>query len=121
MDRTRDPWAILLSKLAGINSPPKARQAFQQYMHESYSTEIGPAVETRWKSSCVEDDGTTLRKGGPNAPFRAKVARELFNELSEQDQEGLRRRAKEDAQAARDAYIKAMKGPPSKAPADCQR
>jgi hypothetical protein len=97
MDRSRDPWGVLLAKLAGINSPPKARQAFQQYMHESYEKDIAPVVGTRWTSSCVEDDGTTLRKGSPNAPFRAKVAREMFNELAAEEQAALRRRAQEDA------------------------
>jgi hypothetical protein len=121
MDRTKDPWAILLAKLAGINSPPKARQAFQQYMHESYETEIGPAVTARWKASCVEEDGTTLRNKGPNAPFRAAIACELFNELSASEQDGLRSRTKKDAEAAREAYFKAMKNPPSKAPEDRQR
>ncbi|KAJ6463642.1 hypothetical protein C8R47DRAFT_1225134 [Mycena vitilis] len=121
MDRTRDPWAILLSKLAGINSPPKARQAFQQYMHESYEAEITPAVQARWRASCVDDDGVTLRKKGPDAPFRARVARELYGELSAEDQAALRRRAQDDAKEARDAYFAAMKGPPSRAPVDRQR
>ncbi|KAJ6542992.1 hypothetical protein B0H19DRAFT_1268179 [Mycena capillaripes] len=98
MDRTRDPWAILLAKLAGINSPPKARQAFQQYMHESYETEIGPAVQARWGATNVEEDGVTARtKKGPDTPFRARVARELFAQLAGEEQEALRRRAKDDA------------------------
>ncbi|KAJ7884949.1 hypothetical protein B0H13DRAFT_2343382 [Mycena leptocephala] len=120
MDCTRDPYAVLLAKLAGINSPPKARQAFQQYMHESYEQEIAPTVKARWESSCVEADGTTLRKGGPNAPFRALVAREMFSQLTTEEQDGLRRHAKEEAQEARELYMKAMKSGPSKAPADCR-
>ncbi|KAJ7065911.1 hypothetical protein B0H15DRAFT_807672 [Mycena belliarum] len=122
MDNPRDPWGILMAKLAGINTPPKARQAFQQYMHESYETEIAPAVAARWKASCVEPDGLTMRsKKGPDAPFRAQVARELFNELSAEDQEGLRARAREQAKLARDEYTAAMKKGPSKAPEDRQR
>jgi hypothetical protein len=117
----KDSWAILLDKLAGINAPPKARQAFQQYMHESYATKIGPVVEARWKATFVEDDGHTLKTTKhPNAPFRAKVARELFDALSKDEQDGLRRRAKEDAQEGRDAYINGMKHP-STAPEDRQR
>ncbi|KAJ7106127.1 hypothetical protein C8R43DRAFT_963454 [Mycena crocata] len=61
MDHTRDPWAILLAKLAGINSPPKARQAFQQYMHKSYETNIEPVVKARWEATCVEADGDSLK------------------------------------------------------------
>jgi hypothetical protein len=121
MDRTRDPWGILLAKLAGINSPPKAHQAFQQYMHESYETEIAPVVETQWKSSCVEADGSTLRKGSPNTPFCAKVARELFSQLAVDEHNALRHRAREDAQEAREAYGQAMKSGPSKSPEDRQK
>lgn len=122
MDRTRDPWAILLAKLAGINSPPKARQAFQQFMHESYERDIEPIVEARWAASCVESDGVTLKtKKRPDAPFRAKVARDLFKELSAKDQDGLRARAKEEAKEAREAYVGAMKKGPSKDPAARQR
>jgi hypothetical protein len=121
MDRSRDPWGVLLAKLASINSPPKARQAFQQYMHESYEKEIAPVVTARWQASCVEEDGTTLCKVTPNAPFCAKVAQEMYNELGEDEQEGLRRCAREDAQEAKDAYMRAMKNPPSKAPEDRQR
>lgn len=91
-------------------------------MHESYETEIAPAVRARWQASSVEEDGTTLKtKKGPDAPFRAKVARELFSELSEEDQEGLRRQAKADAQQARQEYMKAMKDGPSKCPEDRQK
>ncbi|KAJ7735077.1 hypothetical protein DFH07DRAFT_967307 [Mycena maculata] len=107
MDRTRDPWAMLLLKLVGINSPPKARQAFQQYMHESYETEIFPAVKARWDASCFEADGTTLKsKTAPNTPFYVQA--------------GLRARAKADAKAAKEAYAAAMKKRPSKAPEDRQ-
>jgi hypothetical protein len=117
MDRLNDPWAILLAKLAGVNSPPKARQAFQQYMHESYEAEIAPAVRARWESSFLEDDGTTMKlRKGLDAPFRAKVARELFAELSSSEQEGLRNRAKADGEKARAEYVKAMKDGPSKSP-----
>ncbi|KAJ7043428.1 hypothetical protein C8F04DRAFT_1175261 [Mycena alexandri] len=121
MDRTRDPWAILLGKLAGINTPPKARQAFQQYMHESYETDIAPAVKARWEASALDDGGNARSAKSPDAPFRAKVARELFAELSDEEQAGLRQRAKDDAQRARDTYTAAMKAGPSKAPEDRQR
>lgn len=115
-----DPWSIYLAKLAGINSPPKARQAFQQFMHESYETEIAPVVQARWKAS-EQDSGELTGKKGPNAPFRAKVARDLFSELPDSEQDALRKRAKDDAQAAREAYAVAMKSGPSKTPEDRQR
>ncbi|KAJ7106114.1 hypothetical protein C8R43DRAFT_1140601 [Mycena crocata] len=123
MDRTRDPWAVYLAKLAGINAPPKARQAFQQYMHESYDTEIAPAVEARWAAvSCVTADGSSLQsKKGPDAPFRAQVTRNLFKELSEDKQRELQVRAKDEAKTARKEYIAAMKKGPSKNPEDRQK
>ncbi|KAJ7734669.1 hypothetical protein B0H16DRAFT_1767203 [Mycena metata] len=108
MDSARDPWAIYLAKLAGINAPPKARQAFQQFMHESYESEIAPVVQARWKAS-EQSSGELSSKKGPDAPFRAKVARELFAELPEGHQDGLHQRAKDAAQTARDEYTNAMK------------
>ncbi|KAK7016973.1 hypothetical protein R3P38DRAFT_2541696, partial [Favolaschia claudopus] len=120
-DRTQDPWGLLLAKLSGIKSPPKARQGFQQYMHEAYDTEIRPVVEARWKAELVEADGVTLKTGkGPNAPFRAQVARELYQELSDEEREGLMKRAKDEAAAQREEYLQKMKGPPSKTPKDRQ-
>ncbi|KAK7019464.1 hypothetical protein R3P38DRAFT_3198771 [Favolaschia claudopus] len=121
-DRTQDPWGILLSKLAGIKSPPKARQGFQQYMHESYETEIKAVVEARWKAELVEEDGVESLKTGkaPNAPFRAKVAREMFKELPEEERDALMQRAKDEATELRREYVELMKGPPSKAPKDRQ-
>ncbi|KAK6971979.1 hypothetical protein R3P38DRAFT_2416784, partial [Favolaschia claudopus] len=44
-DRSQDPWALLMCKLAGITVPPKARQGYQQYMRESYEADIKAVVE----------------------------------------------------------------------------
>ncbi|KAJ7675037.1 hypothetical protein B0H17DRAFT_1207900 [Mycena rosella] len=105
MDRSQDPWGILLAKLAGINSPPKARQAFQQYMHESYEAEIRPTVKAQWEATCLEGNRMTLKsKKGPDAPFRTKVAWDLFAELSSEAQQGLRSHTQEEAKEARDEY-----------------
>ncbi|KAJ6487672.1 hypothetical protein C8R45DRAFT_1097568 [Mycena sanguinolenta] len=101
MDRARDPFAVLMAKLAGHNAPPKARQAFQQYMHESYEKDIAPIVNARWAASCV--------------------ARELFGELSKTEQLALAAWAKCEAESARKAYAAALKAPPSKNPVDRQR
>ena len=117
MDARNDPFTILVAKLAGIKTPPKARQAFQQFMHESYETEIALAVEVRFEAERNEIDGgaaTTQRR--PNAPFRAHVARELFAELPKEEQAALKERAAAEATEA-----KAMKSPPSKKPEDRQR
>ncbi|KAJ6558620.1 hypothetical protein DFH09DRAFT_1317332 [Mycena vulgaris] len=106
MDSRHDPFAIMLGKLAGINAPPKARQAFQQYMHEAYKTEIVPAVMARFEEERTDMDGegAGATQRGPNTPFRARVARELFAELSAEEQVALKERAVAEAQAARTAY-----------------
>ncbi|KAJ7664805.1 hypothetical protein B0H17DRAFT_1211164 [Mycena rosella] len=44
VDLRKDPWAVLLAKLSGVNSPPKACQAYQQFMHEEYTTTIRPEI-----------------------------------------------------------------------------
>ncbi|KAK7027804.1 hypothetical protein R3P38DRAFT_2479059, partial [Favolaschia claudopus] len=121
-NRANDPWAVLLAKLAGVKAPPKARQGFQQYMHESYETDIKPVVEARWKAQLVEEDGVSSLKTGkaPNAPFRAQVARELFKELSDSERDELAQRAKDEAAELRREYLELMKGPPSRAPKDRQ-
>ncbi|KAJ7682270.1 hypothetical protein DFH06DRAFT_1388772 [Mycena polygramma] len=122
MDETSDPWAPLLYNLAGINGPPKARQAFQQYMVESYEAEIAPVVDARWKSTFLEDDGVTLKtKKNHNTAFRAKIAREMYDKLSKERQDGIKRRLKEAAQQAKDEYTRTMKSGPSKAPEGRQR
>jgi predicted RNase H-like HicB family nuclease len=45
----------------------------------------------------------------------------MFNELGDDEQEGLCQRARDDAKEAWEVYTKAMKSPPSKAPEDRQR
>ncbi|KAK7031411.1 hypothetical protein R3P38DRAFT_2923423 [Favolaschia claudopus] len=111
----------MLMKMAGIAPPSKARQAYQQYMHESNETVIKPAVEARWKSTFLEPDGVTLRtKKHPDASFRAKVARELFSNLPADEQKALGQRAKDEAQAKKKAYEKILKNP-SDSPEDRQK
>ncbi|KAJ7023329.1 hypothetical protein C8F04DRAFT_1271532 [Mycena alexandri] len=106
--------------MAGVSTPPKARQAFQQFMHESYESEIAPVVRARWKAA-EQTGGELTGKKGPDAPFRARVARELFAELPEEEQDALRARAKAEALSAREVYTAAMKQGPSKSPEDRQR
>jgi hypothetical protein len=90
-------------------------------MHESYESEIAPAVAVCWVATAIEDDGTSLRTmKNPDAAFCAKVTWELFNELSEEEQGGLQERTKEDVRVARKNYVKSMKDGPSKSPEDRQ-
>ncbi|KAJ7430337.1 hypothetical protein FB451DRAFT_1199224 [Mycena latifolia] len=103
---------------ARIKSPPKARQAFQQYMHESYETEIAPAVEARFAMECndMNGQGQLSTQRGLNVPFRARVAREMFAALPEEEQAALKDRATAEAVEAKAVYEKAMKELPSKTP-----
>ncbi|KAJ7182625.1 hypothetical protein C8R43DRAFT_1116257 [Mycena crocata] len=115
IDSSKDPWAILLAKLSGVTSPPKARQAYQQFMVAEYATTIEPVVQERWAETAGEGASVPVDKE-PNAPFRAKVARELFAELPEETRLEYGERAKSDAAKARDAYTKALKEAPSRSP-----
>ncbi|KAJ7140438.1 hypothetical protein C8R46DRAFT_1046938 [Mycena filopes] len=121
LDPTKDPYAVFLAKLSGVTAPPKARQAFQQFMHESYAELIAPAVAEQWAAKREEDPGNPDLKKEPKAGFRAQVARELFRELDKDAQAAIGLRAKEEGAARKEAYQAAMKSPPSQAPADRQR
>ncbi|KAK7006052.1 hypothetical protein R3P38DRAFT_3214985 [Favolaschia claudopus] len=93
-----------LCKLTGATPPAKARQGYQQFMHESYESVIEPIVRARWNATAVADDGSTLRtKKGINAIFGPPW-----------------RRAKDEAVQAKDEYLKHLKEGPSKAPEERQ-
>ncbi|KAJ7481675.1 hypothetical protein FB451DRAFT_1394307 [Mycena latifolia] len=113
------PYAVLLAKLSGVTTPPKARQGYQQFMHEAYATVIAPVVEARWNAQAVGEDGEVTAKK-PNAPFRGKIARELFAEMSDKEQTAYRDCAVAEARSTKAKYEKWMKSGPSKAPADRQ-
>ncbi|KAJ7044912.1 hypothetical protein C8F04DRAFT_1250155 [Mycena alexandri] len=117
-DPTKDPFSVLLAKLSGVTAPPKARQAFQQFMHESYSTLIAPTVAEKWARERETNLGASKQ---PKAGFRAQVARELFAALEPEEQTAIAARAKEEAATKKAAYQKAMKDRASTAPADRQK
>ncbi|KAJ7847078.1 hypothetical protein B0H13DRAFT_2362630 [Mycena leptocephala] len=109
------PWAVLLAQLSGVKSPPKARQAYQQFMHEEYTSKIQPVIETQWAAS--SGDGSNVKTAKePNAPFRVRVAREVFAALPESEQQRYATNAKTEAASARAAYDTALKEPPSRSP-----
>jgi hypothetical protein len=110
---------VLLAKLSGLSTPPKARQAYQQFMRECYADKISPAVAERWEKEREKNPGSLGKE--PKAGFRAQVARDLFAALSTEERGGFAARAKEDAAKAKAEYIAALKMPPSTAPADRQR
>jgi hypothetical protein len=88
-------------------------------MHESFATTIAPVVEERWKAKATEE-GTVLPKH-PNASFRAAIAREMFGNLPETEQDAIRGRAVAEARAAKDTYNKTLKDGPAKTPEARQR
>ncbi|KAJ6557483.1 hypothetical protein B0H19DRAFT_1261106 [Mycena capillaripes] len=122
VDPTKNPFAVLLAKLSGVTTPPKARQAYQQFMRESYAEKIAPVVADRWASARNEDSGgASDRTKEPKAGFRAQVARDVFAALPKSEQKALSERAKANAAQAKEDYAKALKDPPSKKPEDRQR
>ncbi|KAJ7444534.1 hypothetical protein B0H11DRAFT_2249990 [Mycena galericulata] len=115
----KDPWAILLAKLSGFTSPPKALQAYQQMMHEDYFTRVAPVVQAEWAKQAGA--GSSVPTGEPNAPFRALIARQVFAELSKEVQAGYATRAKAEAATRRVEYEEALNEIPSKNPVDRHR
>ncbi|KAF8216262.1 hypothetical protein K438DRAFT_2107990 [Mycena galopus ATCC 62051] len=114
-----NPYAALLSKLSGLKTPPKARQAYQQFMHEKVA-EIAAIVDIRWKEKSINTDGSA-NTGKPKAPFRSAVAREMFKELPSSERDAYAKRATEEACVAKEAYTKALEAGPSKSPEARQR
>ncbi|KAJ7688917.1 hypothetical protein B0H16DRAFT_1487292 [Mycena metata] len=95
-------------------------EAYQQYMHEAYETDIAALVAERWLAR--PSPGSNLQtQPKPTAAFRAEVARDLFAAFPEDERNGYAERAKEEAQQAREKYNTALKAPPSKKPEDRQR
>ncbi|KAJ7770414.1 hypothetical protein B0H16DRAFT_1451897 [Mycena metata] len=114
-----NPWAILVGKLAGLTAPPKARQAYQQFMHEEYAERIAPVVAERWAAATGPGSNVQTKKN-PDAAFRAAVACELFGKLPENERVAYGTRAKEEAAEKRAEYKAAMEKEPLRAPEDRQ-
>ncbi|KAJ7080722.1 hypothetical protein C8R43DRAFT_1143069 [Mycena crocata] len=114
LDPRKDAWAVLMAKLSNTHSPPKARQAYQQFMHEQWP-EIVPIIAERWQATVSAGSNLQTRKEA-DGPFRAQVARDVFAALSEEEKGSYGDRAKAEAAAAREAYQKAMTAAPSKSP-----
>ncbi|KAJ7169146.1 hypothetical protein C8R43DRAFT_1121035 [Mycena crocata] len=114
LDPRKDPWAVLMAKLSNMHAPPKARQAYQQFMHEQWSQLI-PVIAERWKATVSAGSNVQTAKDA-NGPFRAQVARDVFAALPEEERASYGERARAEAATAREAYQKAMTMPPSKSP-----
>lgn len=115
LDPTKDPYAVLLAKLSGQTAPPKARQAFQQYMHDNKET-IEAAVAEEWAAEKLANSAIAERTKAPKVGFRAGVARDLFLQLPEAEQKALGVLAKTEAHEAKAKYQAALNAPPSETP-----
>lgn len=110
---------MFLAKLSDLKAPPKARQAYQQFMREKYQDVIAPVVAERWAAGTGAGSNLQTKKDA-DGPFRAKIARELFAALPEEERVAYGDRAKLEAVEAREKYDAALKNPPSKSPEDRQ-
>ncbi|KAJ7144888.1 hypothetical protein C8R43DRAFT_1130311 [Mycena crocata] len=121
LDPRKDPYAVILAKLSGLAPPPKARQAYQQYMAKSYAEKIAPVVAERWAEAHENNDAETVGRKEPKAGYRASIARKLYAALPADEKETIAGRAKVEAASAKAAYEKALKDPPPNTPAERQR
>ncbi|KAK0246134.1 hypothetical protein EDD85DRAFT_783835 [Armillaria nabsnona] len=87
------------NELVEIMKPPKAQQAYQEWMDEAIM------------------NGAT---GRPMAEIHMGTAWDLFAELTEVEQAEWKDRAKETAEANKRKYQNALKAPPLKDPKECQ-
>lgn len=108
MDPVKNPYAALLAKLSGIKPPPiRARQGWQQMMHERYQEIVAPAVEVAWGAKLAA--GLTPSDKN-NAPFRGGIARDLFAKLPLVEREKYEQSAKADKEQALKNYRVAVDG-----------
>lgn len=120
MEADKNPYAALLGQLSGIKPAPiRARQGWQQYMHERLESEIEPAVNQAWAK--VVARGIT-EKDHNDAGFRADVCRRLFNNLPKSEQDVWKDKAQQHKQKLQDEYKKSVKESfSSKSPEQRQR
>ncbi|KAJ7051045.1 hypothetical protein C8F01DRAFT_1342962 [Mycena amicta] len=111
-----DVWNVLLAMATNIHPPNKARQGYQQWMHERYAEDIAEAVKGRWLAKHDGEAPTTA----PSPGFQATVARALFKELPVDVQEDYKARAKKEAAEKRAEYKTMLKNWPGKTPHDRQ-
>lgn len=119
MNPEKNPYAALLAKLSGVMPPPvRARQGWQQLMHERKDL-VGPAVSEAWerrKGTKGEDteqaDVEQADAGGKEAKndvgFRADVVRKLFKALPMEEQRHYADAARRDKEKALSDYKAAL-------------
>ncbi|KAK7013742.1 hypothetical protein R3P38DRAFT_3277582 [Favolaschia claudopus] len=120
-DPRKDPYAVLLANLSGVTAPPKALQAYQQFMKESYDEKIAPVVAERWESEKQDKTKLAERSKEPKAGFRAEVARQVFGNLPDDERKAVAERAKQQGADSKALYLRELQATPSQSPADRQR
>ncbi|KAJ6447702.1 hypothetical protein C8R45DRAFT_948411 [Mycena sanguinolenta] len=98
LNPAKDPWAVFLAQLSNIKAPPKACQAYQQFMRKKYQELVAPVVDERWPLSQME----------------------VFVDLPQEEWEAYAVCTKAEAAEARNKFDADMKKTPSKAPQDRQ-
>lgn len=119
MNLKTDPYAALLLSLTGVSAKiPKRRQGPQQLQHEQ-KDRMKIEVASGW-STYLENNPTEAKKH-PGPAFRAKVAKEIYEALSQEERDTLVQNAEDEREKAVNTFKDALTKPPSKAPADRQR
>ncbi|KAJ7586188.1 hypothetical protein C8J56DRAFT_1052558 [Mycena floridula] len=115
--RTTDPFALLLAKLSGLVKPPKARQGYQQFMHEKYSedTPLKKEVLKMYDEDVLADSSVKW-----NMNYRGNACRKVFNGLPQTERDGYKKTAADNAVTAKNAFEVALKAPVSECPEDIQ-
>lgn len=94
MDPCKNPFAGLLAKLSGVEPPKKkARQGWQQYMHECRAT-LQPLIDIAWEQKKAA--GPLKSTDRNDATFRAEVVRQEYNKLSASDKKKYQANAQAD-------------------------
>jgi hypothetical protein len=119
MDPRKNPYAVLLAKLSKVQPAKKARQGWQQLMHESYQEKVKPEVERAWAQKVQAENLSADMK--PDAAFRSSICRNVFNAMSREERDAIMLRAKEEARIAKRTWEAVLNNPPSRAPVDRQR
>src|SRR5438105_1472704 len=102
-----DPFEHLLMKLSGFQRPPKARQAYQQYMVDHWEAKLGQTAKTGFDQG---DGGEATQKATQyDINFKADVARKEYKLLSAEEHKMHAYKAKEIAANAREQYERRLK------------
>lgn len=131
----RDPFHILMARLAGIDKPPRAHTAQQQWQKENWATGAGveATVLAEWMAQTgvavpigsinmddedlLGDSDLSTTQGVEETPayppinFITKVATRMFLALPKEEQVAWKTDAQEEAREAKEAFKAQMEKP----------